>query len=316
MRNLRNLFIAIILIASVAACKKGGGTVHRSGSGPQAKIGDVVFYELALFKDTSEVFNSIKAGQTAKDVVSDPVKIKDPIYKFLTQSILSMKKGDSTTFEFKLDTFKQKPAGLESAKVARFIVSLTNVMSETEFLATLQPQEKEAFLGQKKQMAIMERAEGLQTEMRKLQADYDSSRTVFTDRAKAVADSVNVFAKDFSAGKLPTAVQTLPSGLKYAVLKEGTGKKVADNDFAWVQYYGSLKNGKMFDASFQSGQPLVFPVGVGQVIKGWDEGVVQLKEGSVAVFFVPSTLGYGDKESGPIPANSDLIFYIEILKSL
>jgi FKBP-type peptidyl-prolyl cis-trans isomerase len=316
MRNLKFLFIAITLMASVVACKKGGGTVHRSGNGPQPKIGDVVFYELALYKDTTEVFSSLKAGQTAKDVISDPAKIKDPIYKFLTESLLKMKKGDSTTFELKLDTFKQKPTGLESAKAARFIVSLTNVMSENEFLATLQPQEKEAFVAQKKQMAIMERAEGLRDEMRNLQTLYDSARTVFIDRAKAVSDSAAMFAKDFNAGKLPTAVQTLPSGLKYVVLKEGNGKKVENNAFAWVQYHGCLKDGKKFDASFESGQPLVFPVGVGQVIKGWDEGLLQLKEGSTAVLFVPSNLGYGDQASGPIPAKSDLIFYIEVLKSL
>ena len=79
-----------------------------------------------------------------------------------------------------------------------------------------------------------------------------------------------------------------------------------------VNYYGALTDGTVFDNSFERGAPLVFPVGVGQVISGWDEGLMLLNEGSKATFFIPANLGYGENATGSIPANSELIFYVEL----
>jgi FKBP-type peptidyl-prolyl cis-trans isomerase len=79
-----------------------------------------------------------------------------------------------------------------------------------------------------------------------------------------------------------------------------------------VQYIGMLKDGTIFDQSFPRGQPISFPLGAGAVIDGWDEGLALLNVGAKATFFIPATLGYGPVEQGPIPANSDLIFYVEL----
>jgi FKBP-type peptidyl-prolyl cis-trans isomerase FkpA len=302
------------VLMGMAACKKGGGKVHRSGSGPVAKIGDIVVYDFVLKKDGKELFSTAQSGQSAKDLLSDPKKINDPMYKFVMTSLLSMKKGDSTTFTMKLDTFKVKPQGLDSAKVAEFTFSLKDLMSEEQFMATLQPQEKEMYKAQKKQMALQERAEGLKDQIKATQTAFEGQRTVFIGRAKAVADSMNMLSKSISSGTLAN-VQTTASGLKYAILKEGQGAPIGESKFAFVNYYGCLKNGKKFDESFERGSPFIFPVGVGQVIPGWDEGVALMKEGSTAVFLVPANLGYGSQDKGTIPANSDLVFYVELLKA-
>ena len=314
MRNLKMLFLAVLLLAGMAACKKGGGTVHRSGSGPAAKIGDIVIYDFVLKKDGKELFSTAQSGQSAKDIISEPTKIKDAMYKFVMTSLMSMKKGDSTTFVMNLDTFKIKPQGLDSAKKAEFTFSLKDVMSETQFLATLKPEEQAMFKSQKKQMALQERAEGLKDQIKATQTAYENSRTAFIARAKPVADSMNILSKTMSAGGVPNT-QTTASGLKYAIIKEGTGAAIGDSKFAFVNYYGCLTNGKKFDESFERGSPFIFPVGVGQVIPGWDEGVALMKEGSTAVFLVPSKLGYGEKPNGAIPGNSDLVFYVELLKA-
>jgi FKBP-type peptidyl-prolyl cis-trans isomerase FkpA len=315
MKNLRMLVLAALVLLGMAACKKGGGTVHRSGSGPAAKLGDIVVYDFVLKKDGKELFSTAQSGQSAKDIISDPTKIKDPMYKFVMTSLTSMKKGDSTTFVMNLDTFKIKPQGLDSAKKAEFTFSLKDVMSEAQFMATLKPEEQEAYKSQKKQMALQERAEGLKDQIKAVQTGFENSRTVFMGRAKAVADSMTMLSKSMSAGTMAN-VQTTASGLKYVIIKDGQGAAIGESKFAFVNYYGCLKDGKKFDESFERGSPFIFPVGVGQVIPGWDEGVALMKEGSTAVFLVPSKLGYGERVAGTIPANSDLVFYVELLKAL
>jgi FKBP-type peptidyl-prolyl cis-trans isomerase FkpA len=315
MKNLRMLVLAALVLLGMAACKKGSGTVHRSGSGPVAKIGDMAIFDFVLKKNGKELFSTAQSGQSIKSPIDDPKKIKDPVYHFLLTSLLTMKKGDSTTFTMNLDTFKIKPQGLDSAKNAEFIISLKDVMSEEQFLATLNPQEKEGFLAQKKQMALQERAEGLKDQIKAVQTNYENARTVFMGRAKAVADSMTMLSKSMAAGTMAN-VQTTASGLKYVIIKDGTGAPIGDSKFAFVNYYGCLKDGKKFDESFERGSPFIFPVGVGQVIPGWDEGVALMKEGSTAVFLVPSKLGYGERVAGTIPANSDLVFYVELLKAL
>lgn len=315
MKNLRILVLAALVLLGMAACKKSSGTVHRSGSGPVAKIGDIAVFDFVLKKDGKELFSTAQSGQSAKSPIDDPKKIKDPIYHFLLTSLLTMKKGDSTTFTMKLDTFKIKPQGLDSAKNAEFVISLKDVMSEQQFLATLNPQEKEGYLAQKKQMVVQERAEGMKDQIKAAQTAFENSKTVFMGRAKTVADSMTTLSKSFAAGTLPN-VQTTATGLKYVILREGKGAPIGENKFAFVNYYGSLKDGKKFDESYERGSPLIFPVGVGQVIPGWDEGVALMKEGSTAVFLVPAKLGYGERVAGTIPANSDLVFYVELLKAL
>jgi peptidylprolyl isomerase len=72
-------------------------------------------------------------------------------------------------------------------------------------------------------------------------------------------------------------------------------------------------SGEKFDSSYDRGQPFSFPLGQGQVIRGWDEGIARLPVGSQAVLIVPPHLGYGERDMGVIPPNSTLVFYVEVL---
>lgn len=106
---------------------------------------------------------------------------------------------------------------------------------------------------------------------------------------------------------------TTASGLKYIVLKEGTGAMPTATSNVKVHYTGTLTNGKVFDSSVQRGEPIDF--GLNQVIKGWTEGLQLMKEGAKYKFFIPYNLAYGDRAMGSaIPAKSDLIFEVELLK--
>ncbi len=105
------------------------------------------------------------------------------------------------------------------------------------------------------------------------------------------------------------------SGLLIYTEKEGTGRKPKRGEKITVHYTGYLSNGKKFDSSVDRGMPFSFNVGVGQVIAGWDKGLMQMKEGEKAILFIPYYMAYGDQAKGNvIPAKSDLIFEVELLK--
>jgi FKBP-type peptidyl-prolyl cis-trans isomerase len=109
---------------------------------------------------------------------------------------------------------------------------------------------------------------------------------------------------------------TSPSGggtLGIEDLVVGTGATAAVGDTVSVHYIGTLTNGTKFDSSYDRGQPYPFRIGAGQVIAGWDQGVPGMKVGGKRRLTIPPSLGYGNQAYGPIPANSTLIFDIELI---
>lgn len=107
--------------------------------------------------------------------------------------------------------------------------------------------------------------------------------------------------------------QTTPSGLKIKLLQAGTGKQATAGSTVSVHYVGTLTDGKKFDSSRDRGNPISFKLGEGRVIKGWDEGIAMLKVGDKALFTIPPSIGYGDRDMGSIPPNSTLIFEVELM---
>jgi peptidylprolyl isomerase len=105
-----------------------------------------------------------------------------------------------------------------------------------------------------------------------------------------------------------------PSGLKYIDEVVGTGESPTKGKPVKVHYTGRLTDGKKFDSSVDRGDPFVFSIGVGQVIKGWDEGVMSMKVGGKRQLIIPPDLGYGARGAGgAIPPNAELIFDVELL---
>ncbi len=93
----------------------------------------------------------------------------------------------------------------------------------------------------------------------------------------------------------------------------GTGAEVTKGDTVSVHYIGTLQNGQEFDNSKKRGEPLSFTVGAGRVIQGWEEGLLGMKVGGQRILVIPPELAYGDRAVGPIPANSTLVFAIELV---
>lgn len=115
--------------------------------------------------------------------------------------------------------------------------------------------------------------------------------------------------------KVTGTPQTLPSGLQYWDIVTGSGEAAVAGKRVKVHYTGWLTDGKKFDSSLDHGQPFQFILGVGRVIRGWDEGVAGMKVGGKRQLRIPPELGYGARGAGSdIPPNATLIFDVELLE--
>lgn len=109
-------------------------------------------------------------------------------------------------------------------------------------------------------------------------------------------------------------VLTTDSGLKYAIFNAGKGELIENDDIVEVHYSGYFTNGRLFDSSVKRFEPIQFPIGIGAVIDGWDEGLKLMRKGAKFQLQIPAKLAYGEQGAPPqIPANTDLIFDIEVV---
>lgn len=144
-------------------------------------------------------------------------------------------------------------------------------------------------------------------------AKLEAEKTIVKALEPEVATKVAAYYSKIKAGGFDSEIQTTDSGLKYIFHEKGNGPLIENGKPADVHYYGVLsRTGEMFDNSWKRGTAFSFPLGEGRVIKGWDEGVALLPRGSKATLIIPGELGYGERGSGKIEANDELIFYIEV----
>jgi FKBP-type peptidyl-prolyl cis-trans isomerase len=210
--------------------------------------------------------------------------------------------GDSVTFDVSVQQFFDNtvqapvPPELNATDMLQFNVGLDNVMNRDEVMAW--NEERMA-----KQRAMIE------AEMEK-QFDID----------------IEKIENHLSENGITT--QKTESGVYYEILEDGTGEQPANGNTVRVAYTGRLLTGELFDSSYEevarenntytegrTYEPYEFILGQGTVIKGWDEGLTYLKEGTKARFYIPSTLAYGPQQRPPvIGPNSILVFDIELVE--
>lgn len=140
----------------------------------------------------------------------------------------------------------------------------------------------------------------------------EAFRTFEGAREKRIAEQ-KAMAEE-AMEKLAAGFEKTPSGLRYKIVQQGSGKQAEKGKTVSVHYEGSLPDGQVFDSSFKRKQPIDFALGAGQVISGWDEGIALLKVGDKARFVIPSHLGYGSAGAGGvIPPDATLIFDVELM---
>lgn len=296
---MRNLSFSILLCVAFlfSACGEKNitpngykFTVHHTSNGQKPAAGDMAFVHIYGYVD-GKFQNSTRQNDRVLPVRVNSKEelqtIKDkgtpnPIYDAV--SVMSV--GDSISIFIPVTEEMKKNPQMANATEMRYDI----VMIESKTQEAYQAEQK----------ADKERRE---EEGKILKARESEVGAVVTD-----------LAAQYRSGKLKDQLTTTESGLKYMVIEPGNGPATQNGQKVTVNYYGTLTDGTMFDNSFKSGQPFIFPLGQGRVIRGWDEGVALLKSGDHAVFFIPSELGYGKTGSGArIPGDSELIFYIEVL---
>ncbi|MFV0564761.1 MAG: peptidylprolyl isomerase [Flavobacteriaceae bacterium] len=140
----------------------------------------------------------------------------------------------------------------------------------------------------------------------------EAFRTFEGSREKRLAEEKKTAEAELD--KLAAGFEQTGSGLRYKIIQKGNGAKAEKGKQVSVHYKGQLADGTVFDSSYKRNQPIDFPVGVGQVIAGWDEGIQLLNVGDKARFVIPSHLGYGSRGAGGvIPPNATLIFDVELM---
>jgi FKBP-type peptidyl-prolyl cis-trans isomerase len=209
------------------------------------------------------------------------------------EGMAMMHKGDSASFIVDIDStfikwFHQTslPAEFNSTDVMRFEVRLDDFYPESEYAPRLAAKIKKD---------IDERIE-------KMKADHPE------ETATAAQQLTEYLAKN------KVTVDPTPSGLYYVQTQEGNGEKPEVGMMAQVHYTGKLLDGTVFDSSIERGEPISFPLGVGQVIPGWDEGIMMMSKGEKGVLYIPYYLAYGDRQAGDkITPFSNLMFEVELV---
>lgn len=303
MKNYKSLVLLFTLVTGVStlsSCQKTKVTekdaieytLLKEGSEKPAN-GDFLLYNLEILTQSdSVIYSTLTQPFPGYLMANDTMKAQNG----MDEIFLSLKIGDSIAFEAaaKVIFSGNQPAPIKEDDLIKVRLGAFDVKTEAEMQAFYE----EAM--QKEQEKAAERAKALLVEESKTIEEYLSKNNL-------------------------KALKT-ESGLYYVVEKEGMGEATTPGTTMYVNYAGYLLDGTLFDSSwpeiakanniFNEGrpyEPLPVNVGMGQVIPGWDEGLLLLKKGSKAKFIIPSPLGYGEGGAGAlIPANSILVFDVEV----
>ncbi len=258
---------------------------HEQNEGATPEIGELIDVTLScVVNDTTPVIPTMP----------NTFQLIEPLFPGDVFEGLSMvHKGDSVSFIVNIDStfrtfFGQStlPEQFNSSDVMRFDMRVHDIYPETEFAKRM---------AAKNQKAAAER-------IAKMVADHpEESATA----AKVLSDYL---------AKHKITAEPTESGLYYVMTQEGNGEKPEAGQIVSVHYTGTLLDGTKFDSSYDREQPIQFPLGVGQVIPGWDEGIALMSKGEKGVLYIPYYLAYGDRAAGElIQPYSNLKFEVELV---
>lgn len=292
--NMRNSLILLSLCGLVGmACQKSKQSTtlhgyvfeqHIAKGGRQPKAGEHAYFHAITMVGDSVLENThIYPFIPAMRIEVNP----DREVAAIVEALEEMGIGDSITLHIPIDSLPFAPATFQSFKEIKHILTLIDIKDE----------------------------EGFKKDMDVRQAFLNKLADSLASREAATREQLIAVIRDYNAGRIGNKLKTTSEGLKYMIVKEGTGAVPETGDMVEVNYVGGLTNELIFDASFNKGQPYVYRLNNKQVIRGWDVAIGQFNEGTEAFVFIPAALGYGAAGSSPdIPPNSELIFYLNLFK--
>ncbi len=192
--------------------------------------------------------------------------------------------GDSAVFSINADslflkTFRVKsvPAYVKQGNDVKFYVKLLKIQPKEEF-------------------------------QKEMQAKFEAEAKVNAERARKEDSLIKIYMAEHQLTGSPSK-----SGLYYIETRKGEGPKAEPGKTVVVHYTGKLLDGTVFDSSVGKPDPFSFPLGKNKVIRGWEEGIANMHKGGKAILIIPSKMAYGEGSVGKIPANSVLMFEVELL---
>lgn len=257
------------------------------GNGDALKIGDIIKMKLAYYVNDSLLFTTDNLPEPAYDKVRESDFQGD-----LYEGFRMMRVGDSMSFMINADSVYRKqfhapiiPAFVKPNVYLRWEVKVEEVLSEEAYEQMMK----------EKQQKLMEQRE---KEMAEMQAKLAQAE----EELKAYLKAKNIKA------------EPRESGLVYVCTKKGKGPKPTANQKVKVHYTGKLLDGTVFDSSVERGEPIEFELGVGRVIRGWDEGIALMSKGEKGILYIPAGLAYGPQQAGDlIKPYSNLMFEVELV---
>ena len=295
---LKNFKVAVGLLLLVVACESGSEKqvtdsgvevtfIEKGDAEKGPEDGQILTLNMG-YKDQNgkELFSTVPQGSPVAMQYIDSIWSQSGM---IYEALRLMKKGDSVAFELPAEDFFENtfnmdlPDSIERGSKLAFNIGLVDNMSREDYMAYQR-------------------------------AEYDKQQAIITEELekKLVSDGAAI---DEYLEQNNIDAQTTESGLRYVITEEGSGPKPEAGQTVSVHYTGTLLDGTKFDSSLDRGEPLSFPIGQGNVIKGWDEGIGLLNEGSKATLFIPSPLAYGERGAGNvIPPYAILKFDVELVE--
>jgi FKBP-type peptidyl-prolyl cis-trans isomerase FkpA len=289
-----SLFFVMAIIAVVFTCcsehpgykKTDAGLFYKfyeqNEDSAKPAIGDVLTVSMSYSINDSLLFSSDSLEDASKLMLMKTLYDGD-----ISEGLALMAVGDSASFIVNADSFYINNVGLEKDQVPEFVTPGSNMTFEVKLISFQKKADYEAEqkLKLEKFTAMME------------------------ERKAQEPENIKKYLKDSSITASPTT-----TGLYYIQTKSGIGATPAKGDTVYVNYTGKFLDGTIFDSSIGS-DPIDFAVGVGEVIPGWDEGIMLMKAGGQATFIIPSDLAYGSKGAGSlILPYTPLVFDVELVK--
>ena len=257
--------------------------MHIDEPGPVPLVGEYAYFHITMRTGDSIINSSQGMDPLPRIRIPEATELTPQTSAFI-DGLALMSVGDSMTLYFPLDSLPTRPPGFAGIDILEYDLAMKEIKTDAEF-----KREQQIFM-----------------------AEREKERAAAAARQEEVAQFANDQLDAFNRGNLDN-VQETSDGLKYVIHAQGEGRKGEVGRQTSVQYYGMLmENGEVFDQSFDDGVPYTFPVGRGQVIKGWDVGIPLLNKGGKASLFIPYDMAYGADGRPGIPPKADLYFYVEL----